>query len=79
MQLTGPGVYMPSNVKVALSTDGINFKTIQQVDNDLPYTDPSLKFKTFIFDLKGNATRYIRITAKNEKKGFMFTDEVVVY
>ncbi|WP_214225064.1 family 20 glycosylhydrolase [Pedobacter sp. B4-66] len=79
MQLTGPGVYMPANVKVALSTDGINFKTIQQVDNDVPYTDASLRFKTFSFDLKGNVARYIRITAKNEKKGFMFSDEVVVY
>lgn len=79
MQLTGPGVYMPANVKVALSIDGIHFKTIQQVDNDVPYTDDSLRFKTFIFDLKGNAARYIRITAKNEKKGFMFSDEVVVY
>lgn len=79
MQLIGPGVYMPANVKVALSTDGINFKTVQQIDNDVPYTDASLRFKTFIFDLKGNAARYVRITAKNEKKGFMFSDEVVVY
>ncbi|MBB2147770.1 glycoside hydrolase family 20 protein [Pedobacter gandavensis] len=79
MQLTGPGVYMPANVKIALSADGINFKTIPQVDNDVPDTDASLRFKTFIFDLKGNTARYLRITAKNEKKGFMFTDEVVVY
>lgn len=79
MQLTGPGVYMPAHVKISLSNDGINFKPWQQVDNDVPYSDASLRFKTFIFDLKGNTARYIRITAKNEKKGFMFTDEVVVY
>ncbi|WP_316748391.1 family 20 glycosylhydrolase [Pedobacter gandavensis] len=79
MQLTGPGVYMPAYVKVALSTDGINFKMLPQVDNDVPDTDASLRFKTFVFDLKGNTARYLRITAKNDKKGFMFTDEVVVY
>lgn len=79
MQLTGPGVYMPAYVKVALSNDGINFKAVPQIDNDVPYTDASLRFKTFGFDLKGNTARYIRITAKNEKKGFMFSDEIVVY
>lgn len=79
MQLTGPGVYMPGNVTISISNDGLNFKQIQQVDNDVPYTDASLRFKTFIFDLKGNTARYVRITAKNEKKGFMFSDEVVVY
>ncbi|WP_316838814.1 family 20 glycosylhydrolase [Pedobacter gandavensis] len=79
MQLTGPGVYMPAHVKIALSNDGINFKPAQQVDNDVPYTDDTLRFKTFLFDLKGNTARYLRITAKNEKKGFMFSDEVVVY
>ncbi|WP_316821833.1 family 20 glycosylhydrolase [Pedobacter gandavensis] len=79
MQLIGPGVYMPANVKIALSNDGINFKPFAQVNNDVPYTDAALRFKTFVFDLKGNTARYIRITAKNEKKGFMFTDEVVVY
>lgn len=79
MQLTGPGVYMPANVTVAISEDGKEFKTIQCLENDVPYTDASLRFKTFVFDLKGNTARYLRITGKNEKKGFMFSDEVVVY
>ncbi|AOM79822.1 family 20 glycosylhydrolase [Pedobacter steynii] len=79
MQLTGPGVYMPANVTVAVSEDGKEFKTIQCLENDVPYTDASLRFKTFVFDLKGNTARYLRITGKNEKKGFMFSDEVVVY
>lgn len=79
MQLTGPGVYMPANVTVAISEDGKEFKIIQCLENDVPYTDASLRFKTFVFDLKGNTARYLRITGKNEKKGFMFSDEVVVY
>lgn len=79
MQLIGPGVYMPANVTVAISEDGKEFKTIQCLENDVPYTDASLRFKTFVFDLKGNTARYLRITGKNEKKGFMFSDEVVVY
>jgi uncharacterized protein (DUF2249 family) len=79
MQSTGPGVYIPAQVTVAVSEDGKVFKTIQKEDNDVPYTDSSLRSKTFAFDLKGNTARYIRITGKKEKRGFMFTDEVVVY
>ncbi|WP_184544699.1 family 20 glycosylhydrolase [Mucilaginibacter sp. FT3.2] len=79
MQSTGPGVYIPAQVTVAVSEDGKVFKTVPKSDNDVPYTDPTLRFKTFVFDLKGNIARFIKITGKNEKNGFMFTDEVVVY
>ncbi len=79
MQLTGPGVYIPSQVTIAVSNDGKVFKTVQKIDNDVPYTDSSLRFKTFLFNLSGNTARYIRVTGINEKRGFIFTDEVVVY
>ena len=79
MQITGPGVFMPSQVTVAGSADGKIFHTIQKIDNDVPYSEATLQFKTFVFDLSGNAVRYIRVTGKNEKNGFLFADEVVIY
>jgi len=79
MQLTGPGVYMPGVVSLAISKDGNAFKTVQEIKNDVPDTDDTLRFKTFSFDLKGNEARYLRIIGKNVKMGFMFSDEIVIY
>jgi len=79
MQISGPGVYIPSNVKILASDDGRHFRELQKIVNDVPTSDASLRFKTFSFDLQGRAARYIRIIGKNDMKGFLFTDEIVVY
>lgn len=79
MQQTGPGVYMPDSVVLSLSDDGKSFRTIKTLQNDIPTTNPALIFKTFRFDLQGEKARYIRIFAKNGKRGFLFADEIVVY
>ncbi|GAA4804087.1 hypothetical protein GCM10023231_36450 [Olivibacter ginsenosidimutans] len=79
MQLSGPGVYIPSNVKILASDDGKHFRELQKIVNDVPTTDTSLRFKTFSFDLQGRLARYIRIIGENGMKGFLFTDEIVVY
>lgn len=79
MQLTGPSVYMPGSVMVCVSQDGSNFTTVQKIDNDVPYSDASLRFKTFVFDLKGIKAPYIRVIGRNEKNAYMFSDEIVVY
>jgi len=79
MQIAGPGVYMPGSVKLLASDDGKHFRELQQVKNDIPTSDTSLRFKTFKFDLKGRQARYIRIIGENNQKGFLFTDELVVY
>lgn len=79
MQLTGPGVYMPAYVEVSVSDDGQTFGKAQKVENDVPVTQSRLTFKDFQFDLKGQKGRYIRVYAKNAQRGFMFTDEVIVY
>ena len=79
MQVAGPGIYIPSYVKILASDDGKHFRELQRIDNDVPTTDSSLRFKTFDFDLKGRSARYIRIVGKNNMKGFLFTDEIVVY
>jgi len=79
MQISGPGVYIPGNVKLLASDDGKHFREMQKIENDVPATDASLRFKTFEFDLQGRLARYIRIVGQNTMKGFLFTDEIVVY
>ncbi len=78
MQLTGPGVYMPPYVEVLLSADGQHFAPAQKVENDIPASHSRLAFKDFIFDLKGQKARYVRVKAPTQK-GFLFTDEIIVY
>ncbi len=78
MQLTGPGVYMPPAVEVYISNDGQQFTLAQKIDNDVPPSHSKLIFKDFVFDLKGKAARYIRVKAGTQK-GFIFTDEIIVY
>lgn len=79
MQLTGPGVYMPSFVAISISEDGKNFRPLKQVNNDVPVSTSTLVFKDFRFDLSGEKARYIRVQAKNEQHGFMFADEIIIY
>lgn len=79
MQITGPGIYIPSSVSLLASDDGKHFRELQQIHNDVSPTDSTLRFKTFSFKLDGRLARYIRIVGKNDRKGFLFTDEIVVY
>jgi len=79
MQMTGPGVYMPGIVSVEISDNGKNFKEVQSIKNAVPASQSTLTFKDFKFNLKGKMTRYIRVKATNPQKGYLFTDEIVVY
>ncbi|SKA46247.1 hexosaminidase [Chitinophaga eiseniae] len=79
MQLTGPGVYIPASVEIQLSDDGQVFRTVQTISNDVPVTLSTLAFKDFKFDLHQQKARYVRIIAKNGQRGFMFTDEIIIY
>ena len=80
MQLTGPGIFMPGEVKVLLSDNGKNFREVAVVVNDVPKEDSSLQFKTFEVEFDtGQTARYVRVVATNVNKAFLFTDEIVVY
>ena len=79
MQLTGPGVYMPGSVEVSVSDDGQTFRPVQKVENDVPVSQARLTFKEFKFDLKQEKARYVRVYAPNTQRGFLFTDEIIVY
>ncbi len=80
MQMIGPGVYMPGEVEVLLSKDGVNYKSVGKVLNDISDTEPKLTFKRFEVKLDNPQTaRFIQVKASNPKKGYLFTDEIIVY
>ena len=80
MQIIGPGVYMPGEMKVLVSDDGVAYKEIGIVKNDIPETESKLTFKRFELKLKTPIqARYLKIIAPNIKKGYLFTDEIIVY
>ena len=78
MQIIGPGVWMPRNVKIFVSEDGITFTPLKQIDNDVPENKEELIYRDFGWE--GNAVaRYIHYVAHpNNKGGFIFTDEIIV-
>lgn len=80
MQMIGPGVYMPGELEVLVSADGRLFEAVGQVKNDVSDQEAKLTFKRF--ELKFDQplkTRYIQVKASNPKRGYLFTDEVIVY
>jgi hexosaminidase len=79
MHQPGPGVYLPSDVKVQFSDDGKTFNSFQKQTHNIQPDNPALIFKTFTFDCVQTRARYIRIIAPNVMKGFMFVDEIIVY
>lgn len=80
MQIPGPGVFFPGEFQVFLSDNGKNYREVGTLKNLEDGKDPSLKFKTFEIKLeKPQMARYVKIVASNVQKGFLFTDEIVVY
>ncbi|MBX2951512.1 MAG: family 20 glycosylhydrolase [Leadbetterella sp.] len=80
MQMIGPGVYMPGKLEVFISEDGKNFKAIGNVPNDIPDQDPKLTFKRSQLNLDTPVqARFIQVKASNPKRGYLFTDEIIIY
>ena len=78
MQLTGPGVFQPGQVELLTSEDGENFTSQGIVPTTIPADDPNLLFQEYTFNGNWKA-RYIRLKATEVNKGFIFTDEIVVW
>lgn len=78
MQLIGPGVWMPHDVEIKISEDGVNFTSLRKIENELPEDYERLAFREFGWQGEQTA-RYIQYIAHpNSKGGFMFVDEIVV-
>ncbi len=78
MQLTGPGVYMPGYVEYSWSEDGKTFSSPVRVKNNIPVTQSALVIQPFKADI-GAKAKYIRVFARNDKKGFLFADEIMIF
>ncbi len=77
MQICGPGVFMPAQVIVSVSTDGERYTELQTVDNEV-VRDDAVTFRTFGWEGSAEA-RYVRYQARrSDFGGFLFIDEVVV-
>lgn len=80
MQMIGPGVYMPGKLEVLISDDGKEYREFGTVHNDVPDQDPTLTFKRFeAKSATPQNARYIQVKASNPKRGYLFTDEIIVY
>lgn len=77
MQICGPGVFMPAQVIVSVSTDGEHYTELQTIDNEV-VRDDAVTFKTLGWEGSTEA-RYVRYQARrSDFGGFLFIDEVVV-
>ena len=79
MQVNSVEIYLPEKVLVSVSEDGQAFRPAGAVYRDLPYTADGLYFRTYGLVCDENC-RFIRLHAvrSGEKRGWLFTDEIVV-
>ena len=78
MQLIGPGVYQPGEVELLTSEDRESYISQGVIPTTISNTDKDLSFQEYTFNGDWKA-RYIRIKAKEANKGFIFTDEIVIW
>lgn len=75
MQITGPGVWFPSSVKISVSADGKIYRELKQIST--PAADSEgLSFRTYQWSGASQA-RYIRFQS-TPTHGVQFLDEIVV-
>lgn len=78
MQLIGPGVYQPAQVELLTSEDGENYTSQGMITTTISNADKDLSFQEYTFNGNWKA-RYVRIKADEANKGFIFTDEIVIW
>lgn len=78
MQLIGPGVFQPGEVELLTSEDGESYISQGVIPTTVSNTDKDLSFQEYTFSGDWKA-RHIRIKAKEANKGFIFTDEIVIW
>lgn len=78
MQICGPEVFMPAQVRISVSDDGTVFRPLATIDNKV-VRDNEVTFKNFGWEGRDRA-RYVRYEADADPKigGVLFVDEIVV-
>jgi len=89
LQSTKSWIFMPEYLEVSFSRDGEIWRVIQRVSNEVSEKDEDVSINRLTADFPTEATRFIRIVAKNRgvcpewhpgsgEKSWIFCDEVVV-
>lgn len=80
LQDIGPGVFMPGQVEVQLSTDGATYSEPIVIANDVPSDLRGTQIKDFTARLGAAPVpvRYLKVNVRNTQGGFVFADEIVV-
>ena len=73
-------VYMPGEVEILLSEDGVNYRSVGKRTTQTSEEEYKPVFETFSFPMKERA-RYVRLRAANDRSAghFIFTDEIVIW
>lgn len=89
LQDQGSWIFMPSNIEYAVSDNGVDFKVMGNIINNLPKEESSVIIKDFLLNFNKIKARYIRIIAKNSgpcpiwhagagSKSWLFADEIII-
>lgn len=78
MQVVGPEIFLPAEIIISASTDGVHFAELTHLDNVVS-KDSVICIKNYGWKGETRA-RYIRYQARADKNigGWIFTDEIVV-
>mgnify|MGYP001581251471 FL=1 len=82
-------IFFPTEVVFSVSDDGINFKQVAEIKNNIPITNQELMIKRFSTKVDNVKARYLKVFAKNigvcpdwhkgaGGKAWIFADEVTV-
>lgn len=82
-------IFLPTQIEVSISNDGVNFKNISRVKSMEPLEKDGPFIHTFTAEFEPVKTRYIKVRAENIKvcppwhaghpyKAWIFTDEIVI-
>ncbi|MFB9864397.1 beta-N-acetylhexosaminidase [Rufibacter immobilis] len=84
LQTKNDGIHLPARVEYAISKDGKKYKTVK-VFSEMP-DKPGVFKEELVATVPNKKVRYVKVTAQNarsgakpdEKKGWLFTDEITV-
>ena len=89
LQNTDASIFLPSEVRIDLSTDGKHYETAATLSNDVSLRKTGPTIQEFPHLLSGQQTRYIRIFARSlgvcpdwhpntGEKCWLFSDEIII-
>ena len=80
MQRADQWIWLPSEVTISASEDGMRWTELRREAWSVDFNDPTIRFQRFSWQGTTRA-RFVRLTAKSAGRpgGWLFTDEIVVF